>query len=121
MCYYNIYFIGKNNNLLILGSGIERTFRYIGLIELSKLQLVDIFYFYLPEMIMVCASTIIQRVLIKINSEEEETSDTFMEIPDTDPAESRGTWQQTSSISIAISIGKICKMLIYFIYIYIFF
>lgn len=79
-------------------------FRYIGLIELSKLQLVEIFYFFLPELIMVCASTIIQRILIKINIEEEEVQDNFMEI--TDP-ESRSTWQQTSFISIAISIGKI--------------
>lgn len=78
-------------------------FRYIGLIELSKLQLVEIFYFYLPELIMVCASTIIQRMLIKINTEVEETSENFTEI--TDP-ESRATWQQTSSISIAISIGN---------------
>lgn len=80
-------------------------FRFIGLIELSKLQLVEILYFYLPEIIMVCASTIIQRILIKINIEEEETSDEFMEI--TDSAESRATWQQTSSISISISIGKV--------------
>lgn len=79
-------------------------FRYIGLIELSKLQLVEIFYFYLPELIMVCASTIIQRMLIKINVEEEETSDNFIEI--TDPESSRNTLQQTSSISVAISIGK---------------
>lgn len=80
-------------------------FRYIGLIELSKLQLVEIFYFFLPELIMVCASTIIQRILIKINIEEgDEVQDSYMEI--TDP-ESRSTWQQTSFISIAISIGKI--------------
>ncbi|XP_025418827.1 piezo-type mechanosensitive ion channel component-like isoform X7 [Sipha flava] len=90
--------------------GIERLFRYIGLIELSKLQLIEIFYFYLPELIMVCASTIIQRMLIKINSEVEETSNTFVEI--TEP-ESRATWQQTSSISIAISIGKyLCLVII---------
>lgn len=78
-------------------------FRYIGLVELSKLQLVEIFYFYLPELIMVCASTIIQRMLFKINVEEEETSDNFIEI--TDPESSRTTLQQTSSISVAISIG----------------
>lgn len=85
-------------------------FRYIGLIELSKLQLVEILYFYLPELIMVCASTIIQRMLIKINVEED-ASDNFTEIVDT---ESRATWQQTSSISIAISIGKIyCLYIIY--------
>lgn len=53
---------------------------------------------------MVCTSTIVQQILIKINVEEEEPSDTFMEI--TDP-ESKTTWQQTSFISIAISIGKI--------------
>jgi len=53
---------------------------------------------------MVCASTIIQRMLIKINVEED-ASDTFMEITD---SETRATtWQQTSSISVAISIGKI--------------
>lgn len=80
-------------------------FRYIGLIELSKLQLVEIFYFFLPELIMVCASTIIQRILVKINvEEEEEVQDNFMEISD---LESRSTWQQTSFIAIAISIGKI--------------
>lgn len=91
-------------------SGIERMFRYIGLIELSKLQLVEILYFYLPELIMVCASTIIQRMLIKINVEDN-ASDSFVEI--TDPAESRATWQQTSSISIAISIGKyLCLVII---------
>ena len=54
-------------------------FRYIGLIELSKLQLVEILYFYLPELIMVCASTIIQRMLIKINVEED-ASDSFIKI-----------------------------------------
>lgn len=52
---------------------------------------------------MVCASTIIQRMLIKINTEIEETSNSFVEI--TEP-ESKATWQQTSSISIAISIGN---------------
>jgi hypothetical protein len=90
-------------------SGVERMFRYIGLIELSKLQLVEILYYYLPELIMVCASTIIQRMLIKINVEED-ASDSFIEI--TDP-ESRATRQQTSSISIAISIGKyLCLVII---------
>lgn len=90
-------------------SGVERMFRYIGLIELSKLQLVEILYFYLPELIMVCASTIIQRMLIKINVEED-ASDNFIEIAD---PESRATWQQTSSISIAISIGKyLCLVII---------
>lgn len=87
-------------------------FRYIGLIELSKLQLVEILYFYLPELIMVCASTIIQRMLIKINVEED-TSDNFTEIVD---PESRATWQQTSSISIAISIGKIYCLYIIYLY-----
>lgn len=53
---------------------------------------------------MVCASTIIQRILIKINVEEGETSDGFMEITDTAESEAP-TLQQTSSISIAISIG----------------
>lgn len=53
---------------------------------------------------MVCSSTIIQRILIKINAEEEEISDTFIEISD---PESRATWQHTSSISVAISIGNI--------------
>jgi len=53
---------------------------------------------------MVCASTIIQRMLIKINVEED-ASNTFMEI--TDPESRAATWQQTSSISIAISIGTI--------------
>jgi len=58
---------------------------------------------------MVCSSTIIQRILIKINVEDN-ASDSFIEI--TDP-ESRATWQQTSSISIAISIGKIiCTLFI---------
>lgn len=79
-------------------------FRYIGLIELSKLQLVEVLYFYLPEFIMVCASTIIQQMLIKINTQVDETSDNFVEIAD---PESRATWQQTSSISIAISIGNL--------------
>lgn len=88
----------------MLGGKAERLLRYIGLIELSKLQLLEIVYFYLPELIMVCASTIIQRMLIKINIEEDETSDAFMEITD---SESRGTWQHTSSISVAISIGKL--------------
>ncbi|VVC24089.1 Hypothetical protein CINCED_3A012133 [Cinara cedri] len=91
-------------------SGMEPLFRYIGFIVLSKLKLVDIFYFYLPELIMVCSSTIIQRILLKINAEEEETSDSFMEISD---PESRTTRQQTSSISIAISIGKyLCLVII---------
>lgn len=80
-------------------------FRYIGLIELSKLQFVEIVYFFLPELIMVCASTIIQRILIKINiEEEEEIPEHFMDITE---SESRSTWQQTSFISIAISIGNI--------------
>jgi len=87
-------------------------FRYIGLIELSKLQLVEILYFYLPELIMVCASTIIQRMLTKINVEED-ASDNFTEIAD---PESRATWQQTSSISIAISIGKIYCLYIIYLY-----
>lgn len=81
---------------------MERLFRYIGLIGLSKLELLDIFYFYLPELIMVSASTIIQRMLFKINIEQDETSDAFMEI--TDP-ESTATY--TSFISVAISIGKV--------------
>jgi len=89
----------------ILGSGVERLFRYIGLIELSKLQLIDIFYFYLPELIMVCTSTIVQQILIKINVHEEEPSDTFIEI--TDSTVPRTTWQQTNSISVAISIGNV--------------
>ncbi|XP_025196089.1 piezo-type mechanosensitive ion channel component-like isoform X2 [Melanaphis sacchari] len=89
---------------------IERMFRYIGLIELSKLQLIDILFFYLPELIMVCASTIIQRMLIKINIEED-ASDTFTEI--TDPESRATTWEQTSSISVAISIGKyLCLVII---------
>jgi len=88
--------------IIILGSVVERTFRYIGLIELSKLSLIEIFYFYLPELIMVCVSTIVQRILIKINGEEENTN-SFMEIPS---SESRMTWQQTSFISVAISMGK---------------
>lgn len=96
---------------IILGSGVERTLRYIGLVELSKLQLAEIFYFYLPELIMVCTSTIVQHILIKINVEEEETSHTFMEITDT---ESKKTWQQTSFISIAISIGKIKTYILLF-------
>lgn len=53
---------------------------------------------------MVCSSTIIQRILKKINAEEETEEDTFMEILD---PESRATRQQTTSISVAISIGKI--------------
>lgn len=89
-----------------LGSGVERLFRYIGLIKLSKLQLIDIFYFYLPELIMVCTSTIIQRILIKINIDEGEPSETFMEITDVTP-EATSTWQQANSISVAISIGTI--------------
>jgi len=53
---------------------------------------------------MVCVSTIVQRILIKINiNEEEEATDTFMEISNSD---SRATWQQTSFISVAISMGK---------------
>lgn len=93
----------KINNLNI-GGGVERMFRYIGLIELSKLQLVEILYFYLPEFIMVLTSTIIQRMLIKINVKEEETSDNFVEM--TDIGSRAATWQQTSSISVAISMGK---------------
>lgn len=60
---------------------------------------------------MVCSSTIIQRILKKINAEEEteEASDTFMEILD---PESRATRQQTTSISVAISIGKILMFFI---------
>jgi len=43
-------------------------------------------------------------MLIKINiNEEEEGTDTFMEISNSD---SRTTWQQTSFISVAISMGK---------------
>lgn len=53
---------------------------------------------------MVFTSTIIQRMLIKINVKEEETSDTFIEM--TDPDVRVATLQQTSSISVAISMGK---------------
>lgn len=56
---------------------------------------------------MVCVSTIIQRMLIKINVEEEETTDNFMEISN---SESKVTWQQTSFISVAISMGKSCDL-----------
>lgn len=100
-----------------LGGGVERLFRYIGLIELSKLQLVEILYFYLPEIIMVFTSTIIQRMLIKINVKEEETSNTFMEIAD--PDSRTVTWQQTSSISVAISMGK--TLVIFYDFNYIFY
>lgn len=70
---------------------------------------------------MVCASTIIQRILIKINVEEGETSDGFMEITDTAESEAP-TWQQTNSISIAISIGIQYKIFYTFhdIFIYLF-
>lgn len=78
-------------------------FRYIGLIQLSKLQLVDIFFFYMPELIMAFASTIIQQLIIKINVVEDR-SDTYVDIEN---PEIRTTDQQANFISIAISIGKI--------------
>lgn len=82
---------------------MERTFRYIGLIQLSNLQLIDIFLFYVPELIMVFASTIIQQLIIKINIIEDRP-DNYVDIEN---PEIRTTGQQANSISIAISIGKI--------------
>lgn len=82
---------------------MERMFRYIGLIQLSKLQLIEIFYFYIPELLMVCASTIVQRLIIKTNVIEEERSDTYVDIGN---PETKSDNQPVNYISIAITIGK---------------
>ncbi|XP_050433590.1 piezo-type mechanosensitive ion channel component isoform X6 [Adelges cooleyi] len=91
-------------------SRVESLFRYIGFIELSKLDLFQIFEFYIPELTMICASTIIQRALLKINDTQDETSDEFTGVAN---ADSRVSHQQKSSIALTISIGKyLCLVMI---------
>ncbi|XP_050528332.1 piezo-type mechanosensitive ion channel component-like isoform X3 [Daktulosphaira vitifoliae] len=93
-------------------SNMERLFRHIGFIDISKLDIIQLCLFYLPEFIMICTSTIIQRVLVKINNRNYQISENFMEVSNSDIRESD---QQNSLLCVAISIGKyLCLVAICF-------